>query len=408
MSWLSASLVRVSLLALATRAAASGDGFVLQMLADPAALCLDGSAGGFYFRPGQGAASSTWVVELEGGGWCTSLADCQSRAATDLGSSKAWPATGCPGMDGGSNGMLSSNCAVNPLCNATMAHFNYCDGGSFASFVEAPVSSGGAPMNLYFRGASIFNASVAALLAKGMGKADNIILKGCSAGGLATWLHADYFFDWMAAAAPGARVVSVPDAGFFMDHNTTAGAPSMTPQYKWVAQTMSTLQTDAGCLAAHPGGDAWRCFLAQEVLPFVTSPVFATQDLVDSWQMANIFRLPCIGNLSACTPAELAAMQQYRADMLAALAPLTRSATNGAYLSACVQHCHQNIDDVFTKEMVDKQSVVQTFMRWWTGQGAGSPQVVDGAYGTNKMCFGVPYACGAGMPIDSVSPHKML
>ena len=88
--------------------------------------------------------------------------------------------------------------------------------------------------------------------------------------------------------------------------------------------------------------------------------------------------------------------------------PLTRSATNGAYLSACVQHCHQNIDDVFTKEMVDKQSVVQTFMRWWTGQGAGSPQVVDGAYGTNKMCFGVPYACGAGMPIDSVSPHKML
>ena len=407
---MSSSLVRVSLLALATRAAASGDdGFVLQLLADPAALCLDGSAGGFYFRPGQGAASSTWVIELEGGGWCTSLSDCQSRAATDIGSSKSWPATGCPGMDGGSNGMLSSNCAVNPLCNATMAHFNYCDGGSFASFVEAPVSSGGAhPIDLYFRGASIFNASVAALLAKGMSKADNIILKGCSAGGLATWLHADYFFDWMAAAAPGARVVSVPDAGFFMDHNTTTGAPSMTPQYKWVAQTMSTLQTDAGCLAAHPGDDAWRCFLAQEVLPFVTSPVFATQDLVDSWQMANIYRLPCIGNLSACTPAELAAMQQYRADMLAALAPLTRSATNGAYLSACVQHCHQNIDDVFTKEMVDKQSVVQTFMRWWTGQGAGSPQVVDGAYGTNKMCFGVPYACGAGMPTDSVFPHKML
>jgi hypothetical protein len=370
------------------------DGFVLELLTDAAALCLDGTAGGFYFRPGQGAASSTWVIELEGGGWCTSLSDCQSRAATDIGSSKNWPATGCPGMDGGSNGMLSSNCAINPLCNATKAHFNYCDGGSFASFVSEPVSSGGAkPIDLYFRGASIFNASVAALLAKGMGAADNIILKGCSAGGLATWLHADYFHEWMAAAAPGARVVSVPDAGFFMDHNTTTGAPSMTPQYKWVAQTMSTLQTDAGCLAAHPGDDAWRCFLAQEVLPYVTSPVFATQDLVDSWQMANIFRLPCIGNLSACTPAELADMQQYRADMLAALAPLTSSATNGGFLSSCVQHCHQNIDAVFTKEMVDEQSVVQTFMRWWTGKGSAHPLVVDGAYGTNKMCFGVPYTC---------------
>ena len=169
----------------------------------------------------------------------------------------------------------------------------------------------------------------------------------------------------------------------------------MTPQYKWVAETMSTLQTDAGCLAAHAGGDAWRCFLAQEVLPHITSPIFATQDLVDSWQMANIFALPCVGNLSACTPAELADMQQYRADMLALLAPLTSSATNGGFLSACVQHCHQNIDDVFVKEQVQSQSVVQTFMRWWTGEGGGDKLVIDGLYGTNKMCFGVPYACSA-------------
>ena len=54
--------------------------------------------------------------------------------------------------------------------------------------------------------------------------------------------------------------------------------------YKWVAETMNTTQVNAGCLAAH-GGDLATCFLAEKTLPFVTSAVFATQDLVDSWQM---------------------------------------------------------------------------------------------------------------------------
>ncbi len=62
---------------------------------------------------------------MEGGGWCTSYSDCLGRSHSDIGSSTSWPASGCPGMDGGSNGMLSSNCQVNAFCNATMAHLNY-------------------------------------------------------------------------------------------------------------------------------------------------------------------------------------------------------------------------------------------------------------------------------------------
>jgi hypothetical protein len=122
-------------------------------------------------------------------------------------------------------------------------------------------------------------------------------------------------------------------------------------------------------------------------------------------------------------PDELAQMQAYRADMLQALAPLTSSATNGGSLSACVQHCHQNIDDVWLRERVGNQSVQevrarrrararaaarssapaphsprpslvsQTFLRWYTGQGSALPLVIDGLYGQNTHCFGVPYAC---------------
>ena len=207
-------LLSVALAALSAAPRDAADGFTLSLLAGQSALCLDGSPGGFYYRPGLGEGpygSSTWIIELEGGGWCMSLSDCAGRAKTDIGSSKSWPATGVPGMDGGANGWLSSDCSVNKFCNTSKLHFNYCDGGSFAGYRAAAVPSGGSPsVDLFFRGASIFDASVEAALALGMQSATNIILKGCSAGGLAAWLHADYFAERMAAVVPQARVVTVP------------------------------------------------------------------------------------------------------------------------------------------------------------------------------------------------------
>ena len=228
--------------ALLLPAALADDGFALTLLKEPGAVCLDGSPGGFYLRPGVASSfgpafgastcvrkrlpslpyrdpslnpslqpAARWIIELEGGGWCVSLADCAARAKGDIGSSKGWPARGVPGMDGGANGMLSGDCSVNRFCNATKAHFNYCDGGSFATSADAP-SAAPDGTQLYFRGAAIFDASVDALLAAGMAGATDIILKGCSAGGLATFLHADYFVERMRARAPGARVVAMPDA----------------------------------------------------------------------------------------------------------------------------------------------------------------------------------------------------
>ena len=45
----------------------------------------------YYFRPGSGSGQSSWLVYLQGGGWCTTAAQCASRAKTYLGSSRLWP-----------------------------------------------------------------------------------------------------------------------------------------------------------------------------------------------------------------------------------------------------------------------------------------------------------------------------
>ena len=186
-----------------------------------------------------------------------------------------------------------------------------------------------------------------------MGAAKEIILKGCSAGGLAVYLHCDLFADLMREAGSAARVTCMPDAGFFRyDINTTAGQPLYTPQEEWVYYAQGVVQMDKGCVAAHAAtNDTWQCFFAENNLPYITTPLFVTQDLVDSWQMANVLALGCNPNAaagapSACSAAQLADMQAFRQDMLDKFAPLVANPANGGFLSACYQHCHQNIGQV--------------------------------------------------------------
>ena len=50
------------------------------------AVCLDGSAPGYYMS--VGTVPAKLMLHLQGGGWCTSPSNCAARAKTALGSSK--------------------------------------------------------------------------------------------------------------------------------------------------------------------------------------------------------------------------------------------------------------------------------------------------------------------------------
>ena len=66
------------------------------------ARCLDGSPGGFYYRPASTAAAKRkWKFHFQGGAWCSDAASCAQRSQTGLGSSKAWaPTLGREGATG--------------------------------------------------------------------------------------------------------------------------------------------------------------------------------------------------------------------------------------------------------------------------------------------------------------------
>jgi len=86
----------------------------------------------------------------------------------------------------------------------------YCDGGSFSGDSEYRNGSS----VLYFRGQRIWDAIITDLLQRGLAKAENVLLSGCSAGGLATFFHCDSLKEHLGGAT---TVKCLSDAGFFLD-----------------------------------------------------------------------------------------------------------------------------------------------------------------------------------------------
>jgi hypothetical protein len=119
-------------------------------------------------------------------------------------------------------------------------------------------------------------------------------------------------------------------------------------------------------------------------------------DLDDSWQMTNIFELPCnptAGQPGNCNPQQMQLVANYRADTLAALQPVLASPIHGGFFTDCIQHCHTNIQFCFSSALVQNQTEQDTFWAWYekTVFGVAPPpgvltRVIDGAYGTNPTC----------------------
>jgi hypothetical protein len=157
-------------------------------------VCLDGSPGGYYFRKGLNEGATKWIFYLEGGGWCYDEGLCVERSNTSLGSSKFWGKTASFG------GLLSSHPQTNPnFYNWNLAYLKYCDGASFAGNVSSPVTYNGT--TVYFRGLRILMAIFEDVLGRGLKSATEVIITGCSAGGLATFAHIDYIRSRLPTAA---------------------------------------------------------------------------------------------------------------------------------------------------------------------------------------------------------------
>jgi O-palmitoleoyl-L-serine hydrolase len=393
---------------------------LLNLTRYPNARVLDGSPGGFWIsRPGPTTNVKKVIIHHQGGGWCVSIDDCFSRANTFLGSSTFWAPANCTagssqqpcGYDGGTHGFFSTDPAVAPLfADAVHVYVAYGDGGSYSGRVADPVPVPGQPASkaLHFKGSWVLEAIYDTLLTQhGLAAASDVVIGGTSAGGLSIYLTIDRVAAQIKAAAaaagnPGIRVTGAPDAGFFLDIPSFAGPTVYTPHYQWVAQNQNVTGTiNDACVAAVGAVNAsetWRCFLAEVTLPYISTPLFITNSLVDAWQASNIMDLPCtpssapvrVNALAAELAAPCAAPQyKYLADfstaMLQRMVPQLSTAS-AAFLVECFVHPVADNDHYWGGVTVAGTTAGQLFAQWYAGGARDTPLVAADTpvWGSNK------------------------
>ena len=167
------------------------------------------------------------------GGWCVSDADCLARSKTALGTNKGLKPTSPEPAGYCGSALLSDDAAVNPsIWDWASVYVPYCDGSSYTGSVVDSVPVGAE--NITYRGRWIRDALVPHLAsAHGLAAATDVIVGGCSAGGLTVYLNLDAIAGQIHALSPGARVRGLADAGFFLDAPDWQGQPLRTPLFQW-------------------------------------------------------------------------------------------------------------------------------------------------------------------------------
>ncbi|XP_060203636.1 pectin acetylesterase 9 isoform X1 [Lycium barbarum] len=356
------------------------------------AYCLDGSLPAYHLHRGYGAGANNWLLQFEGGGWCNDIKSCLDRAKSRRGSTRymnKWEVF---------SGILSNNASFNPdFYNWNRVKIRYCDGASFAGDAEF---YNGVKFSItcthisFLQGQRIWQAIILDLLPKGLGHAKKALLSGCSAGGLATFLHCDNFTNYLPK---NASVKCLSDAGFFLDERDL----SLNHTIRSFYEDLITLQGVEPNLNQNCTSTLYYphlCLFPQYALPFIRTPFFILNSAYDVYQFHHILVPPssdprghwnhCRNNVTACNASQLSILQGFRKDMLQALRVFYYySRGGGMYINSCFTHCQsetQNTWFAVDSPLIHKKTIAQTVGDWYFSRNVSKE--IDSAYPCDTTC----------------------
>ncbi|KAL1359658.1 pectin acetylesterase 5 isoform X2 [Arachis hypogaea] len=304
------------------------------------ALCLDGSAPGYHFQKGFGSGYQNWLLHIEGGGWCDSVASCYQRKMTALGSSKHME-TEVP-----FSGILSSDPSQNPyFFNWNKVRVRYCDGASFAGHQESEIKDGN---GLFFRGQIIWEAIMDELLSIGMSKAKQALLSGCSAGGLATLIHCDDFRKYFSKDI---NVKCLADAGFFLDEEDVLRNRTMRSFYHDVVQLQ----------------------IQNILVPHGSDPH-------GYWKSCRL-------NIPNCNADQFDVLHGFRKSLLKRLDEFQQRKEIGMFINSCFIHCQTGMGETWhshNSPKINDKTIAETVADWYFDRKV--LKLIDCPYPCNPTC----------------------
>ncbi|GAA0144516.1 hypothetical protein LIER_04941 [Lithospermum erythrorhizon] len=349
------------------------------------AYCLDGSLPAYHLHRGFGAGASSWLLQFEGGGWCNDIKSCLERAPTRRGSTRHMS------KYESFSGILSNNASLNrDFYNWNRVKLRYCDGASFAG--DGKFDNGTSV--LYFRGQRIWQAIIQDLLPKGLAHARKALLSGCSAGGLATFLHCDNFTSYLPK---NTSVKCLSDGGFFLDERDISLNHTMREFYSQVTSLHGVEQNlDKNCtrLRYFPQ----QCIFPQYSLLYIRTPFFILNSAYDVYQFHHILVPPsadphghwnrCKSDPAACNVDQLTKLQGFRKDMLTALRYfLLFSRRGGLFINSCFAHCQSESQDTWFADnspRINNKTIAEAVGDWYFSR--EKSKRVDCAYPCDTTC----------------------
>jgi len=371
----------------------------------PDAKCLDGTTGGYYVARGR-PGNNKWVFYFQGGGWCYQEQDCYSRAlfGGSLGSSNYFDEVIYLG------GILSENCDENPIsCEWNKVFFPYCDGMSFSGNRLNPILIDGSqgPRDIWFKGRSIVESVVRELTeSHGFNTAEELILTGCSAGGLASYFQADNLAKLLPSTMRKYGVS--PDDGFFAEVPNVVGQNVYPDQMKYIFNLANaSAGVDPDCVANQTRGEEWKCAFAHTIFQYIQTPIFVVNSAYDLWQFGCIltsvpvpdnstangdcFALwrPCSFNPSSCSTGELNFLNDNARAFISVYSNIATSSRrgNGAFIHSCAGHC----ENWFVRSDKGDTTLREAFLKWWNSDFRDEPSTH-----THLPCYwntNQPYNC---------------
>ncbi|XP_062207738.1 pectin acetylesterase 5-like [Phragmites australis] len=338
------------------------------------AVCLDGSPPGYHLQRGFGSGSHSWLVNLEGGAWCSTIEDCSQRKMTDLGSSKFMGAVEF-------SGILSSKHSKNPyFYNWNKVDIRYCDGGSFAGDAEGKDQD---RAKLFFRGLRIWEAVIDELMGKGMDTAKQALLAGCSAGGLATLLHCDNF---RSRFPQEVSVKCLSDAGFFLDVKDLSGQRFMRSLFNGVVHLQNVRKVlPKDCLAKK---DPTECFFPAEVIKSISTPTFIRNSFYDSYQVGNVLApngsdpgqswSSCKADIRNCSSRQIEALLGFWKKFIKDLKVAEDKRDWGLFIDSCFNHCQTPFNISWHSRIslrLGNKTIAEAVADWYFGRDHGVTEI---------------------------------
>ncbi|KRX09498.1 hypothetical protein PPERSA_12241 [Pseudocohnilembus persalinus] len=339
--------------------------------------CLDGSAPSIYVKNSKYRTDkSKFIFFFKGGGWCYGynqeqvLKECYKRSKTTSGSSDKLDDTKQL------KGIFSAKKFDNPyFYDYTVVYVNYCDGAGHQGSRKEPLLYNG--NKIWMRGQeNVLTILDYAKQQLGMSQAEEVIIAGTSAGGLAASVWADYISQDLKNENPNINVFAVADAGYFLDHPTYDGKYVYQNKMKnlLALSNENTNYINNKCQQKYQN-EPWKCMFQEYLLEFIETQIFISISSYDVWQIQNILGIKCLDgygsqDLSNCNDRDMLFIDQYHDELQESIQNIqNKNSIISSWVISCPAHNFlRSAPSIYVKPFYQKTDKSK-FIFWFEGGG---------------------------------------